>query len=127
MIIDGHQSLKLNPMADGDFGPGAKLQTHLHPAVEMRRHVTPTLLVLYGIVASALFWGGLAIPHGVGAGPELAMFHAYLVLMGVAMAFGAAVAQMLIGMRNWRGLDYVAGVLNLTVLSAAVVFVISAL
>lgn len=97
---------------------------------DIRGLVSPMVIAIYGVMANALFWYGLLAPYNPHTRPEGGFLHALFTLIGVAMALGGALAVMLIDRQHGPGalrkLDYMGGVLNLIVLTAAFVLVVSA-
>lgn len=97
---------------------------------EIRGLITPMVLAIYGVMANAMFWYGLLAPYNPHTRPEGGYLHALFTLIGVAMALGGALAIIMIDRQHGPGalrrLDYMGGVLNLIVLTAAFVLVASA-
>jgi hypothetical protein len=54
--------------------------------------VTAQRLIGLGIIANTLFWCGLLIPFNGAAIPEIAFLHAMVAMLGLGLAFGGAVA-----------------------------------
>lgn len=100
-------------------------------AYDMRQLVTPPLLVAYGIMANALFWSGLLMPFNANAPSEVAYLHVFCVLVGLALAFGGATATLMIVAQKvtvpLRSMEFAAGLLNISVLTATGTLLLSAL
>ena len=96
----------------------------------IRGLVSPMIVAIYGAMANAMFWYGLLAPYNPHTRPEGGYLHALFTLIGVAMALGGAFAIILIDRQHGSGalrkFDYMGGVLNLIVLTAAFVLVVSA-
>jgi len=98
---------------------------------QFRELVTPQLLVAYGIMANALFWSGLTLPYNANSAPEVAYLHGFVAVLGIALALGGATATLMIVSRRVsvpiRSLEFVAGLLNISVLTATGCLLMSAL
>lgn len=83
---------------------------------------TPRLLAGLGVVANALFWGGLLVPYHGAASAETAFLHAFVAALGGALAVGGATAVMLMVARQVAvrlgSTQMVAAVLHFSVLIA---------
>lgn len=84
--------------------------------------VTPQRLIALGIVANALFWSGLLMPFNGHATSEIAFLHAFVAMLGVALALGGAVALVLIAIHQvvtrLFSPEMIAGVLHFSVVIA---------
>jgi len=93
--------------------------------------VSPAGLVAYGIMANALFWCGLLLPYNANAELHVAYLHGFVVLMGVALAFGGAVATLMIVTHKisvpYYSLEFASGLLNIFVLTTSGTLVMHAL
>lgn len=103
------------------------------PALEKRefdKYVKPPLLIAYGLMANALFWSGLMMPYNEHSALFVAYLHVVSILLGFAMAWGGSMATlMLIEHKKTvpvRSMEFVAGLLNLSVLTAAAVLMLAA-
>jgi len=84
--------------------------------------VTAQRLIALGIVANALFWSGMLIPFNVNMAHEIAFLHAFVSMLGLALALGGAVAAVMlvahqISVRLFSA-ELTAGVLHFTVVAA---------
>ncbi|PHS78374.1 MAG: hypothetical protein COB59_07350 [Rhodospirillaceae bacterium] len=76
-----------------DFHP---IQMDTPKVPKFSNFVTPDGLVAYGLMANALFWCGLLLPYNANTAPHIAYLNVFVVLMGAALAFGGAVATLMI-------------------------------
>jgi hypothetical protein len=84
--------------------------------------VTLQRLIALGIVANVLFWGGLLVPYHGSASSEIAFLHAFVAMLGGALALGGATAVMLRVARQatvrLRSMELVAAVFHFSVIIA---------
>lgn len=92
--------------------------------------VTPKRLIALGMVANALFWSGLLIPFNGVATPEVAFLHAMVMMLGLGLALGGAVAvvMMVVHQVSVRlcSPELTAGVMHFTVVVAFATLSLSA-
>lgn len=104
---------------------------HTRQPREMHEHIKPQVLVAFGLVANALFWSGLLLPFNAKGAPEIAYLHVFVVLLGLALAFGGTMATLMIVARKAsvpvRSTEYAAGMLNISVLTAVAFLLLSKL
>jgi len=136
MTFITNKFMKFNPAPVFSVGPKYKTHAAQRQLPGLRSNVSPTVLVIYGLMANALFWSGLTTPFNPNAGLEVFILYGYLLYMGVAMAFGGTIAIFIIayrllgchnGIEKLRGWDLFAAALNFAVLLPALSLVISAL
>ena len=93
--------------------------------------VSPVGLFVYGIMANALFWCGLLLPYNANTAPHIAYLQIFTVMMGVALAFGGAIATLMIVSNKvslpYRSLEFASVLLNIFVLTTAGTWVIHAI
>ena len=107
---------------------------HHTPAAKGRdiyAFVLPSHLMAYGIVANALFWCGLLMPFDANSSPEMTYLQGYVTLLGVALAFGGGTAILITVARKisvpLKVREFIAGLLNISVLTAAGTLLINTL
>lgn len=93
--------------------------------------VTPAGLAAYSIMANALFWCGLLLPYNANTASYIVYLRAFVVVMGVALAFGGATATLMIVSNKasvpYRSLEFASALLNFFVLTTTGTLVIHAL
>lgn len=97
--------------------------TYAREVKGIRDYIKPAGLVAYGLMANALFWSGLLLPYNANSAPHVAYLHVSVVLMGGALAFGGAVATLMIVSNKksvpYFSLEFSSGILNIFVLTTA--------
>ena len=103
--------------------PFFPIQTCAPEGKSLRQYITPAGLVAYGLMSNALFWSGLLLPYNANSAPHIAYLHVFVVLMGVALAVGGALATLMVVTKQvsvpYYSLEFAAGLLSIFVLTTA--------
>jgi hypothetical protein len=130
MIFGANHLLNIDRFSDHSSVSSYVIDAPERLSLKMRNLVTSKLLVAYGIVANALFWGGLLTPFHANAGPEITYLHGFIALLGLTLAIGGAVATMMTvsrkGSVSLQSLEFAAWFFNFFVLTATGALLVSA-